>query len=388
VSSRNSNLLGAMERAARTDDAGAFDAVLAQVLERARDAADPEVGLQAFVAARLREALGPASFGNESLANESLEEPSLEAASLEQALPGTPDVTGVGDGGGSATSGGALLARRGEAASGGWLRVARAFGLLTAGVAIGFIYGRSPEWWPSDRLPPPEVPMTSTPTEPRATVPPTELRLTLPPTTFEASRANGTPPQADAVSPPADEARPPADSERKAVDTSSPRGTPADTIPPALAPAPLDGSREANAAPRARRSPSEPAPLTRSHAAASVRRASDLAAPRESPDSLRFALEQLRKAQLFLRASEPGRALEALDLLDARVTESVLQEERLVTRTLALCDAGDVAKASALAQRFLERSPDSAYAVSLRESCAGKAALLEQMRERTSNPPR
>jgi hypothetical protein len=105
-------------------------------------------------------------------------------------------------------------------------------------------------------------------------------------------------------------------------------------------------------------------------------------------DSLRFVLEQLRKAQLFLRAGEPARAIAALDLLDARVPGPVLQEEREVTRALALCDSGQTALAAALAQRVLARSPDSAYAVSLRESCAGKAQLLEEIRERTSNPRR
>ena len=107
-----------------------------------------------------------------------------------------------------------------------------------------------------------------------------------------------------------------------------------------------------------------------------------------SPDTLRIALEQLRKAQLFLSASEPGRALAALDELDARVPAAVLADEREVTRVLALCKTGDAATAATLAARVLERSPDSAYAVSLRESCAGPGLLVEQMRERTSNRAR
>jgi hypothetical protein len=113
-------------------------------------------------------------------------------------------------------------------------------------------------------------------------------------------------------------------------------------------------------------------------------------APRDdsNADALRFALEQLRRAQLFLRAREPARALDALDVLDARVPAAVLRDEREVMRTLALCDAGDERRANALAKRVLERAPDSAYAASLRESCAGSSTLLEQMRERTSNPAR
>lgn len=123
--------------------------------------------------------------------------------------------------------------------------------------------------------------------------------------------------------------------------------------------------------------------------AAPTRPASAAAPARETaPDNLRFVLEQLRKAQLFLRAHEPARALAALDRLDARVPASLLSEERDVTRTLALCDSGDVAQARVIAERVLTREPDSAYAVSLRESCAGTGTLLEQMRERTSNPAR
>jgi hypothetical protein len=96
-------------------------------------------------------------------------------------------------------------------------------------------------------------------------------------------------------------------------------------------------------------------------------------------------LEQLRKAQLFSRAGEHRRALAALDELDARVPLSVLQDEREVARTLALCDAGQERAASELAARMIQRAPDSAYALSLRESCAGREQLLQQMRERTSN---
>ncbi len=118
--------------------------------------------------------------------------------------------------------------------------------------------------------------------------------------------------------------------------------------------------------------------------------------PRSQPsnvDSLRFAIEQLRKAQLFSRAGEPMRALRELDTLDARVPIEVLREEREVARTHAWCDAGQVAKAKALAASLLERAPDSAYAASLRESCAGQGTteppinfeLLEQMRQSTSN---
>lgn len=109
---------------------------------------------------------------------------------------------------------------------------------------------------------------------------------------------------------------------------------------------------------------------------------------RDGTDSLRFVLDQLRKAQLSLREARPADALAALDELDARAPAALLLDERDVTRALALCDLGDSARASALAVRLLERSPQSAYAASLRESCAGRELLLEQMRERASNGAR
>jgi hypothetical protein len=223
-----------------------------------------------------------------------------------------------------------------SATSSRWARYGKRLGLLGGGVAIGFIWGRSALWWPPP-APAPGIPVASSTAEPNAS------RALAPSDARGGSDSYGE----DAVAAPVA-----ADEGRKAEARE-----PAARLPVRTS---------------ATRSPSMPARATR---------ASDAG-------SLRFALEQLRKAQLFLREGEPHRALEALEVLDARVAASVLQEEREVTRTLALCDAGDVAAAGVLARRFLERAPDSAYAVSLRESCAGKAALLDQMRERTSNPSR
>jgi len=139
-------------------------------------------------------------------------------------------------------------------------------------------------------------------------------------------------------------------------------------------------------------------------------------APPTGIPSLRLALEHLRRAQLQLRERSPEGALATLAALDARVAADVLAEERVVTRALALCDLGDATAARALAGHLLERAHASAYAASLRESCVGKLAapasapargaarsmtparaggttvdrsqLLDEMRRRSSNPPR
>jgi hypothetical protein len=296
VSRRAVDWVGSLQHAAGSGDERAFDAVMDQVLERARDEAGPDLGLRSLVAERLHATLAAERPG---------------AAALERG-PG---------------------ARSSRATSSRWAYYGKALGLLGAGIAIGFVWGRSPLWWPAPRAVPPEAPAQSTPARPEARLAPAT------PVTGEASAGR------DRVAPASDEARSP--------------GTP---------------EAPARVVARATMPRSLPAP-------ARTVRSSD-------PDSLRVALEQLRKAQLLLREGEPKRALDVLDGLDARVAASVLQDEREVTRTLALCDAGDAATAGALARRFLERAPDSAYAVSLRESCAGKAALLDQMRERTSNPRR
>jgi hypothetical protein len=278
-----------------------------QVIERARDEADPDVALQALVSERLHATLG------------------TKPAVGEGPRQGQP-------------------ARSVNMTSSRWARYAKGIGLLGAGLAIGFIWGRSPLWWPPLPATAPDAPVESAPTEPPPTLPPA------PPNVAEAIGSNGN----NVGNRHGDDALPAPGGGARVLDAPQP---PAIRLPGPAATA---------------RALSVPARATRT----------------SDTDSLRLALEQLRKAQLSLRESQPQRALEVLDLLDARVAASVLQEEREVTRTLALCDAGDVAAAGALARHFLERAPDSAYAVSLRESCAGKASLLDQMRERTSNPQR
>jgi hypothetical protein len=297
MSSRGGDWLGPLRDAAADDDPRGFDAVMDQVLERARDEASPDVGLEALVAERLRMTLA--------------------------ACPDSAQAQARG-----------RLTRSLAATSSRWARYGKGLGLLGAGVALGFVWGRSPLWWPAPHGAAPDALVESVPARPDTRRPPA------PATAREAIGTEGHREDAAALA---------GDEERRLGRTQ----------PPERLPAPV------RALPTRARS-----------------------TPASVDGSLRVALEQLRKAQLLLRESQPKQALQVLDLLDARVATTVLQEEREVTRALALCDAGDVTAAGALARRFLERAPDSAYAVSLRESCAGKAALLDQMRDRTSNPPR
>jgi hypothetical protein len=303
----------ALERAARDVDDGAFDTAFGDLLDRARSAANPEPALRARVAGRMQSEL---------------------ALPLELVPSALPRGSGV-----------RLL----PVPANSWLRPARGFALLAAGIAIGFVLGRTtPVGWPDERT---------------AARDAREHAVSSTGSSEGANVAAALPPS---VAVPAPSAALPIAGSAASTSASTSAASPAAS--PAAPPAPRSQS-EHSSLPRERRR------------------------PLPDPDSLRFALEQLRKAQLFLRAHEPARALGALDTLDARVPISVLQEEREVTRTLAWCDSGQVAKARALARRLLQRAPDTAYAVSLRESCASADShdtpdLLQQMRERTSNPPR
>jgi hypothetical protein len=297
--------------AADAADAGTFDSALDSLLRQARDEANPSAGLRALIDERLRSELAaPAG-----TSGAQQPEPERLRAML-----------------GSGVRPLAAGPRR-------WARFARGAGLVTVGVAIGFVWGRSSSQGPH---------------EPRGTESNAAQSGSLDITAARPPSPHPTPEEREAISSTAQVQEPP----------------PQDTQSEAAARAPVAGRR-----PDAGRAGEKKA-----------LRARDRRAQSAGADSLRFVLQQLRKAQLFLRAGEAARALSALDLIDARVPAEVLQDEREVTRTLALCDSGEMRAAASLAERVLERSPDSAYAVSLRESCAGKQELLEEIRERTSNP--
>jgi hypothetical protein len=122
-------------------------------------------------------------------------------------------------------------------------------------------------------------------------------------------------------------------------------------------------------------------PAADSVASSALRPAAPAAA---NPDHLRQALAALRRAQAALRAGHSNTALDEMALLDRRVPSGVLEEERTLTRVLAWCDAQRLDRAEPLARRLLAEYPDSVYAPRLRESCVGRARLLEEMRTRAS----
>jgi hypothetical protein len=86
--------------------------------------------------------------------------------------------------------------------------------------------------------------------------------------------------------------------------------------------------------------------------------------------SFRQVLDRLRRAERAERNGAPELALALLDEIDQGAARTVLREERLLTRVLALCDQGDVARARQRARELAGAQNDSIYASRLRESCA------------------
>jgi hypothetical protein len=123
-----------------------------------------------------------------------------------------------------------------------------------------------------------------------------------------------------------------------------------------LAPAPVVRASE----PR----PARKATRARAHAANET--------PAPSPEFLE-AVRLLRRARNALAKGEGALALGLLGELDARFPRDMLDEERAVTRVLALCASGDDAAAKALATRLLARYPRSIYTARLERSCAAAA---------------
>jgi hypothetical protein len=402
MNARQYDLVSALERAARGSDEGAFDAAFDRLLERAHDAANPSADLRALVGTRLLGELAAVNGGASSeladVASESSAAVRVGAREFSPANPADAERASPMSAGERRVTGERVSgresplphAKRGRVEPGRGtrasvtgsvshaVRLTRGLALVSAGVAIGFVWGRAPLWWPSEAEPERRTrsveaarALERTAHElPEARSDSTALREPPPATPDGSTRPSATPSPSRSLAP--------------VAAPSNTGGTPAS--------APKANSSSALASPRAHDAP--PRAHTRAERSAIDGAASEAVRHAATPssassaDALRFALEQLRRAQLFLRAGEPARALEALDALDARVEAAVLRDEREVMRALALCDAGDETRATELAQRVLARAPDSAYAASLRESCAGRAALLEQMRERTSNPPR
>ncbi len=125
--------------------------------------------------------------------------------------------------------------------------------------------------------------------------------------------------------------------------------------------------------------------LGRSPGLGAPRNASQTARPDPATQQVPAASPSPQKSN-HLRAGQPDQALALLLELDQRVPVNVLDEERNVTRALALCDGMDSERAASVARRVLAKNPDSVYALSLRDSCVGHEQLLEQMRRRASKP--
>jgi hypothetical protein len=379
MNERANELVSALERAARGSDESAFDAAFDRVLEGARDAATPSAELRALVGTRLFAGLASV----DGLGSSTSDDAAAEASTRSDRASGSESAV--------------LHARRGPAglerggrghitgSVGRAVQWSRGVALLTAGVAIGFVWGRAPLWSSDPARERPTRTEAARELDQRAGEDGLRRLEQQAPGASAANERTGSPSGSTDSAPLA-----PPSATREGSNPATP--TSPSRPPPSSAPAALSAPSNAPVAPPRAHALSPRAhsraavPPSDSAVSDAVRRAVPTAG--SNADALRFALEQLRQAQLFLRGHEPVRALDALDALDARVAPAILQDEREVMRTLALCDAGDEARANALAKRVLERAPDSAYSASLRESCAGRSALLEQMRERTSNPPR
>jgi hypothetical protein len=86
----------------------------------------------------------------------------------------------------------------------------------------------------------------------------------------------------------------------------------------------------------------------------------------------RAVLDHLRRAERAERGGMPELALSLLDEIDRGAAPSILREERLLTRVLALCDHGDVRHARLRARELGHTTDDSIYASRLRASCVSE----------------
>lgn len=92
-----------------------------------------------------------------------------------------------------------------------------------------------------------------------------------------------------------------------------------------------------------------------------------------APAEVDPVLEEARLIRLAVRAlheHDPARALAWLEEHRARFPDGSLREERLATRILALCDAGQTSEARREASLFLASHPGSVQAARVRASCA------------------
>jgi hypothetical protein len=95
-------------------------------------------------------------------------------------------------------------------------------------------------------------------------------------------------------------------------------------------------------------------------------------APEASPIQLREALQLLERAQTAVRLGTAGDALDWLARLERRNPGPLLEQERLVTRALALCALGEVTQAREARRQLEALEPASIYGGQLDASCAKK----------------
>lgn len=118
----------------------------------------------------------------------------------------------------------------------------------------------------------------------------------------------------------------------------------------------------------------EPHAIAKRPSGAAAKRSATTAPAREAgaedPSSLAAEVELLRQAERALVTHDARASLEKLDELSSRFDRGVLREERLAARVLALCAAGETARAHAEAEAFLREAPRSTHAARVMASCA------------------
>ena len=142
--------------------------------------------------------------------------------------------------------------------------------------------------------------------------------------------------------------------------------------PPAVVEEP--SSEPALAAPEAN-AVAVPAAQTVARRTSTHARKTAVARPTSRSLGFRQVLELLRRAERARQGGTPELSLALLDEIDRGAAREVLREERLVTRTLALCDQGHDERARASARELALEHGASIYASRLSQSCAAQATL-------------
>lgn len=86
-------------------------------------------------------------------------------------------------------------------------------------------------------------------------------------------------------------------------------------------------------------------------------------------NSIAAEAERLREVQHAIRDGQAARALESLELDDARFTRGALAQERSAARVQALCALGERDRAQAEVRRFEQRWPRSVLLARVRAQC-------------------